>query len=334
MNARFLWLYYRYARDWYDRRRNREPWRNRGAGQVSNVNYLLMTRLCLSKFLVRWWYQVHLLVFPIAIVAVAGPLFGAIVARAVVSEVRAHHHSSLRSLTRRTPDTSQQAWNHRCDSFPVEVVLDGLAYKSPESQVPLASFYFWENGVRTKYYEYTLSQDDAVSNLWRFNLRNVESHVPVAVYPLVLSVSYQLVNDTVSAHCVTGPEGAAGECMRGTFDPGRRLTFSLSDTRLPTNKTTRLRAVDDDWLFYKGSPRFILREVPLDYPNGLGDIIVQTVVTRPGLCTSLKVCLARGVGLETITPLGLALLKQNNPADKCTKKSTIEYYHDYYYYYD
>jgi hypothetical protein len=214
-------------------------------------------------------------------------------------------------------------------------VLDGLSYNAPKSQLPLASFFFWENGVRNKYYEYSLSKDDIASNLWHFNLHRVEPHAPVAVYPTVWNVSYQLVNNTVSANCAMGPEipaSATAECMHGTFDPGRRLAFSLSDTRIPTNMTTKLRAIEDDWLFYKGAPRFILREVPLNHPNELGDIMVQTVVTRPGRCRSLKVCLAREVGLEMITPLGLALLKQNDYAHKCTKM--IRYHWNYYYYYD
>jgi hypothetical protein len=202
--------------------------------------------------------------------------------------------------------------------------MDGPRHGSPRSTVPLASFYFWQNGTRTEFYEYTISQDADTPDLWSFDLRNVypNAHVPTAVHPIVSSVSYQLGNNTMSAQCVTGPDpptNTTTECMRGTFDPGRRLTFSITDTRATVNATTNLRVVDSDWLFGTGAPSFVLREVPPDRPNELGDIIVQTAVTKWNRCSSLKVCLGRETGLEMIAPLGLVLLKQDDHADSCTK---------------
>jgi hypothetical protein len=198
------------------------------------------------------------------------------------------------------------------------VVLDGRSYYSPGYQVPIASFYFWQNGIRTKFYEYKIFQDDSM-DIWHFGLRRVipQVTVPLEVYPLAWRLSYDFVNNTLSANCATDPNSptnATTPCMQGSFNPGSFFSFSINDTR--TNTVSNLRAVDKDWAFSNDAPSFILRDVQPD--DTLGDIAVRTAVTQKGNCTALKLCLARPTGMDMLAPLGLALLRQDGYAKLCT----------------
>ena len=184
--------------------------------------------------------------------------------------------------------------------------------------MPVASFYFWQNNVRTEFFQYEISQGQD-GDIWNFDLRQIISgvNVPEDVYPLAWSMSYDFVNNTVTANCAsspTTPTNATTPCMTGSFTQGSLLSLSIDDTR--TNTTTNLRAVNTPWSFYDASPSYILREVNSD--GSLGDIAVMTLVTKYSTCTLLQLCVASETGLDALAALGLTLLSQNDFALQCT----------------
>jgi hypothetical protein len=214
----------------------------------------------------------------------------------------------------------QDEWIHRCDSFPVEVILNGRSYYSPQGEMPVASFYFWQNGVRVKYYEYGLTQNGDDMDTLHLALTRVEPGVPAGLYPLVSDITYQLVNQTMSASCGSNPDTLANAttlCMDGSFNDDQFLSFTTNDTR--TNTITTLRAVDKQWKFAFDAPSFELKEVQHD--NSLGNIALQTAVTERGHCNALKIC-SSGTGIDVLAPVGLTLLQQGKYGAVCTMPSS------------
>jgi len=241
------------------------------------------------------WYLVHIIVvFPIAAVICLGPFFSPYIGVKIAQ---------------------RNAWNHRCDPYPVEVILEGRSYSSPANVMPRASFYFWQNGLRTKYYEYTLDQED---NVWHFRFSQIEPGitVPTQVFPSVQDISYQLANQTLSGSCATDlPPNALTPCMEGSFEEEGYLSFTINNTLIHT--VTDLRAVDKFWVPSNpvdDAPGFILKEVEAD--NSLGQIMLRTAVTKPGQCGFLKLCAETDVNL--LAAVGLTLLRQNEYATVCT----------------
>jgi hypothetical protein len=245
------------------------------------------------------WVIVHLfVVIPIAIVMCLGPFFSGFVAESVIRP---------------------RIYKHGCDSYPVEVVLSGRAYGAARQIVPMATFYYWQNGARTQYYQYSISQEDDDPDVWHFNLRTVTPNItiPTEAYPLVWQMSYNFLNNTITGNCATGPDtpkNGTVPCMNGSFDPVNFFAFSIDDTR--TNTVTKLRAIDKTYTLKSEHPAYILRQVQPD--NSLGSIFQKTTVTSGSKCSSLKVCSARLNGPEILAPLGLALLAQDNYATACT----------------
>jgi hypothetical protein len=191
----------------------------------------------------------------------------------------------------------------------VEVVLEGEWKHSPKTQPSVASFYFWQDGMRTKFFEYAISRGETVDK-WGFNLRRiVESDIPEHFYPLLQQVSYDFFNNTVSGNCVTRGSTTATPCLTGTFDLGEILSFSLTDTRvLGVSTVSNFRAVDPYWVTTDRAPSVMLRRV--DLSNGrFGDIALMTAVTKPGHRNCLKICLARESGVDMIAPIGILLLR-------------------------
>jgi hypothetical protein len=198
----------------------------------------------------------------------------------------------------------QNAWLHRCDSYMVEVVLGGLAFSSPQDATPIAAFYFRQpDGRLEKQQEYHLINDR--DDIWHLT--------PAGQTPSSLpTVTYYLGNSTLSATCTT-PNATI--CTVGSFQESGFLTFSIVDA---FNKSTvTLRAVDKEWVYGKAddAPSYILREV--QDKGDLGAVVVRTAVTNLHDCTSLKLC-ANSANVQTLVPVGLTLLKQNEYSKVCT----------------
>jgi hypothetical protein len=256
---------------------------------------------------VRYFVNV-LIILPLVITMCFGPFFAPFIGLKL-----SHGNGFPIPVVPALIDIQQEVWDHRCDSYPAEVILDGRSYDSPDDQVPLASFYFGQPSLRTKYYEYSITQDENDRNIWHFNLSAVEPTVtiPTQTYPLVRDLSYRLTNRTLSAVCADTPDtpsNATVPCMEGSFKDDDFLSFTVNDTR--SNTVTKLRAVDKEWAPNPAdaAPSFILKEVNPD--NSLGAVALRTAVR--GHRTSLKLCLARETGIDILAALGLTLLRQND----------------------
>ncbi|KAJ6559766.1 hypothetical protein B0H19DRAFT_1260463 [Mycena capillaripes] len=184
----------------------------------------------------------------------------------------------------------------------VEVVLSGLSYNAPDDQAPIATFQFRQpNGTLSEGYTYNLTNDGPTS-IWQF--------APSAAQSLV-KVTYDISNFTLQATC----QGNTSQCMQGFFQESGFLSFSLTDSFNST--VTNLRAVDKDWVYGHSddAPSFLLKEVQPD--GSLGKVVVRTAVTQPGHCMNLKLC-ANDTSIETLVPIGLTLMKQNEYSRVCT----------------
>jgi hypothetical protein len=93
------------------------------------------------------------------------------------------------------------------------------------------------------------------------------------------------------------------------------LSIYLNDTR-HINTEIKLRPVDKEWLYSNDAPSFALHYVK---PNGqLGDLVMETAVTKRNHCELLKICLqAPAPTLDTVIPLGLALWAEDRYATYC-----------------
>jgi hypothetical protein len=207
----------------------------------------------------------------------------------------------------------------------VEVELEGQWFNAPRTQLSLASFYFWQDGIRTKFFEYGISHGDMLDQ-WNFDLRRITgSEIPPNVYPLVQRVSYDFLTNTITGNCVVGEGGSAMEpthCLNGTFDPGKLLSFSLNDTR--TNTVYDLEAANKEWFYGDDAPNVKLQRV---LPDGtLGRAAITTAVTKVHHCNWLKVCLAMESGVDMIAPIGILLLKLDDYGIYCTRPGPYAFY--------
>jgi hypothetical protein len=217
------------------------------------------------------------MLFPLAIIFSLGPFFGPYITLRISQQVTIFLSTSHGELI-----CPQLAWDHRCDSFLVEVNLDALPYNAPVDAEPRATFFFWQNGVRTKLYDYNLinSQEDA--NVWDLQFGTIEpgAIVPAQWFPSIQDMSIDVSNGTFSASCVTGPDmpmNATTPCIYGSFSTS---VITTNDTR--ANNVTHLKAEDEIWysLNNEDAPDYILRDVEPDLT--LGNIALRTAVTEPG----------------------------------------------------
>jgi hypothetical protein len=177
-----------------------------------------------------------------------------------------------------------------------------LYYSRPKSTDPIV-------------YEFTITQSND-SNIWTFDLgaASFNDDSP-KFYPPVRSIAYDLNKSTMSATCMNIGSKVAFPCMWGHFDRDYYFSMSLNDTR--TNTVTKLRAVDREWYYSDDAPSFTLNNVA---PDGqLGDMVMQSAVTKRSHCELLKVCLSKGApGLEILAPLGLVLWAEDRYTSYCT----------------
>jgi hypothetical protein len=181
------------------------------------------------------------------------------------------------------------AWNHKCDSFEAEIIIDGRPYNAPVDEPNRATFNFWENGVRIALYEYNMMNSQNDSNIWDFRFVQVESGVtvPSDLYPLVQDMSFEFANGTFTANCVASAGNATTmPCINGSFNHYGTLSLTTTDTR--TNITSRLQTVSTWKNAGDSAPNYILKDV--QNGDSLGDTALQTAVAEPGHCSTFKVC--------------------------------------------
>lgn len=220
----------------------------------------------------------------------------------------------------------RHTYNHRCDDFRLEVVLDGAGYRDPRYVPDLAQFSLGRARGGAPLFSYDLDQIDV--DVWTFAFRAFdapEESIPPAFMPALRSIAYNFVDFSVNGTCAT-PGGNDTLCVTGTFDPGNFMSFDLFANTTGTRVHAPSRIADREWAFRDDAPSLILRTVEGD--GTLGDTIMRTAVTKKGDCTKLKICVdgdseddASAVGASVLVPLGLILARQGDYAIHCTTPS-------------
>lgn len=144
----------------------------------------------------------------------------------------------------------RDAWIHRCDPFPAEVILKGTSFDDPKEIVPHAFFCFGESRHRTQYYEYNMTRDTndtMITGHLRFSGFAPDVTIPDQDYPLVQDILYYS-NGTFGGSCASHTNSTLTPCMNGSFDQRNYLYMNVTDT--VNNNSTALRSVDDEWAFF------------------------------------------------------------------------------------
>jgi len=211
------------------------------------------------------------------------------------------------------PLAQEWQWSHFCDSFDGEVILTGAVHPW---QVSTASFYLpidEEPYTRVFNYNYTFVNDPTGAQIFSFN-----SSSPLKSQPGIVGVSYNGTSKSFNASCLhqSGSSSTPGTCAYGRYATEPYLSFSIFDSRVGTN--TSLRAFDKEWRYSDDAPGVVIR---FEQANGeLGDIAIQSAVTRRNHCQVLKLCLpSRTLTLAQLVPLGMILSAQEEYAKYCSQ---------------
>jgi hypothetical protein len=198
----------------------------------------------------------------------------------------------------------------------VEVELVGQWHKSPANQLSHASFYYWQGGVRTKAFEYTMSRGDAPEG-WQLNLQTVSDGI---MPPPLQDVYYEFISGSIFGNCTDGETPSMNRttpCLQGFVDLGDILSFRLNDTR--SNAVSTLRAVHKQWSFdTDDAPSVSLRRVNADNETSEEDTVLVTTLTKPHHCNWLKICVASASSMEMIAPIGIILKRLDAYGVYCT----------------
>lgn len=206
-------------------------------------------------------------------------------------------------------------------------------------------------GSPTQLFTYEIANTDGGDN-WRFSLRSwdaPQSSIPLDFYPTLQAVHYNFATLTIDGNCtLPASANATGNavgntttvpCMTGTFDPSAHLHFNITSavplnstlaSSYPTavpNATSSLSIHDNGWDFNTYAPALRLQE---QQPDGqLGQLVLETAITKPHDSTELKVCVAGPEGRqgatvqpEVLVPLGLVLMRQADYALYSTQPSS------------
>ena len=215
-------------------------------------------------------------------------------------------------------------YNHRCDKWAAQVVLDGRSYKDP-LYVPNTALFVTAGDSRPLF---TYDLDQTESSWARFHFRKFESPeetLEPQYIPVVRDIVYDFVNLKVNGTCGTD----ATPCLSGSFDmEGLMMDLTFNLTASGPQVHSRARSAERQWTWNGGHPATIYKTVKDD--GSLGDTLLQTTVTRANDCTRLKTCLAGskiegagGVfGPDVLLPLGIMLAKQGAYGVACTTPSS------------
>ncbi|KAF8166707.1 hypothetical protein BJ912DRAFT_1002156 [Pholiota molesta] len=227
---------------------------------------------------------------PVALITCAGPLFAPFAA---------------------LPLAQQWQWTHACDSFAGEVELQGI---TNPLQTPVAHFYYpADDAGQTIQITYALVGNFDVPGFFH-NLTFNGPFSPTST-PLtdVSTISYNLTDLTFSVYC---QHSSKVPCAIGNYTTSPYLSFIIRDP--DTGKAVRLRAQDKEWEFSNDAPNFILK---LEDSNGdLGNVDIQSAVTKRSHCETLKVCMASDtLNSATLVPLGIIIMAQDVYSQYCSQ---------------
>jgi hypothetical protein len=214
----------------------------------------------------------------------------------------------------------QNAWNHRCDAYPVEVILKGLPYGSSFAQQPMASFFIHQKDeTLCKYYDFALNMELEDGQFQHFMLITVDPSVSPDDTLTISEITYDYTNNSFSAFC--GSNRVKSEsCATGSFDESGPLSIVINDAQHGTSMC--VQTLDKVWMYPQGddAPSFILTQVDSTASDDQEvTYLLMTAVTDSvdEQCTFLKVC-SQETSIKTLVPLGLALMRQNQYAFVCT----------------
>jgi len=214
-----------------------------------------------------------------------------------------------------SPFVRRQVYNHMCDSYGAQVVLDGRSYKQPLSVPDTAHFYTSES--QQPLFTFEFEQSNLSSAVFRFRgFDTAPTTLSSELVPALQSISYDFYTRRLTGTC----NNITGSCLDGTFDAGH-LTVDISSNITGTSVRSRSQSEHKQWIWSKDEPSFILRSVADD--GTLGQKILQTDIPKVRDCTLLKVCLDGSgrdlVGPEVLAPLGIILSKQVSHSNKCSR---------------
>jgi hypothetical protein len=209
------------------------------------------------------------------------------------------------------PLAQEQAWLHRCDSYPMYAILYGRLYDSPPSQVPTVSFYYTGKPASLPLYSYAITTDYDQNRPWSLYL--VDNSTPDVQY---LNVTFDNSAATISAACAPGYD-TQQPCATGTFQIDPKLQVITTDKL--TNTSTGLISDSDHWYYpnHIDAPSYIMTR----YPSGQNNqsIILQSAVTQPNACWNLRICSIGPPDSAIISVLGLTLVQQDLYGQDCSK---------------
>jgi hypothetical protein len=186
----------------------------------------------------------------------------------------------------------------------------------------MASFFIRQkDGTLRKYYDFALNMELEDGQFQHFTLITVDPSISPDDAPTISEIIYDYTNNSFSAFC--GSNRVESEsCVTGSFDESGPLSIVINDAQHGTS--VRVQTLDKVWMYPQGddAPSFILTQVDstaLDFPVEEKTYLLMTAVTDSGdgRCTLLKVC-SQETSIETLVPLGLALMRQNQYALVCT----------------
>ncbi|EJD37916.1 hypothetical protein AURDEDRAFT_173055 [Auricularia subglabra TFB-10046 SS5] len=193
------------------------------------------------------------------------------------------------------PVMQKHAWDHRCETWPVEVVLVGRARSNAHSTAT-----FFINGVEG--YQYGLYEGR--SFLYQFQEGDADPlQIPM---PTLQNVTYDLSSSSAVGVCLFS--GQKQDCvsvnMDLDLDNKSYLRFEIDADLGFGVRHYILHAIDRDWQYSDDAPSMILRD------EATGESVLRTAVTKPGDCTQLKVCVHTTNEARMLVPIGLLLIFQ------------------------
>ncbi|KAH7107296.1 hypothetical protein BKA62DRAFT_667478 [Auriculariales sp. MPI-PUGE-AT-0066] len=197
----------------------------------------------------------------------------------------------------------RQEYYHACDTWPLQVVLDGRGYKDP-LYVPNSAVFMT---AKTNLPLFTFDMEQTEPSFAHFHLRKFdvdENSIDATLKPAIRSITYDFVNLRINGTCVDD-----APCLSGSFSTDRLavdLQYNLTAGAAVTH--SRAQSQDIHW----------------------SDKVLETATTKYTDCTQLKTCLAGNkleggggpVGPDVMVALGLMVAKQASYSIACTTPSS------------
>ncbi|KAJ3558941.1 hypothetical protein NM688_g637 [Phlebia brevispora] len=162
------------------------------------------------------------------------------------------------------PIAQKHAWEHRCDAYPMYVILDGKGFNQPQYVKNIA--YFYEQGSRDPLFTYQLS-NPSDGDIWTFSLREYgtnSSALSQDLNPTLHFIQYNFLDYGLTGNCSTEANRSTSDvCVNGTYDNENPLKLNLNSSvpLISSSNATdaspafvTLRSHDDLWYDHEDAP--------------------------------------------------------------------------------